>query len=96
MFMPNYAVIIKDAPSDCRWEIKERPKTYAGYRDLMLPPEIMEKVRKAGILPYKEMGGWNDIGTLTKTDQYTMESKRADVHNKINPYYAAAAKYDTK
>lgn len=134
--------------SDRQWEIKDRPKTYAGYRNVTLPPDIMDKVKaaaqiaesntpiiaykpdglykrfrratiKAGIYPYKyhalrhyfatfchsigipdqyimEMGGWDDIGTLTKIYQHTMENKRDDVHKKINQYYNAVKMYDTK
>ena len=29
------------------WEIKNRPKSFAGYRDVRLPPDIMEKVHSA-------------------------------------------------
>ena len=50
--------------SDARWEIEERPKTYVGYRDIILPPEIMEKVKKAAdeckigfpVIPYTPDG----------------------------------------
>lgn len=131
-----------------RWEIRERPKTYAGYRDITLPEDIMEKVKAAasecpndqpilkykpdglykrfrkateaaGVYPYKyhslrhyfatfchsigipdqyimEMGGWDDIGTLTKIYQHTMGSKRENINNKISQYYDQIKIYDTK
>ena len=126
------------------WVINERPKTYAGYRNVPLPPDIMQKVKaaaascpddqpivnykpsglfksfrratkRAGIYPYKyhslrhyfatfchsigipdqyimEMGGWDDIGTLTKIYQHTMENKKDDMNKKINQYYTSVSK----
>lgn len=130
--------------SNCIWEIKDRPKTFAGYRNVPLPPDIMQKVKaaaascpddqpivnykpsglyksfrhatkRAGIYPYKyhalrhyfatfchsigipdqyimEMGGWDDIGTLTKIYQHTMENKKDDINKKINQYYISVSK----
>lgn len=134
--------------SSTGWQVKERPKTYAGYRDVTLPPDIMQKVKaaakhcppdqtivkykpaglysafrsatkKAGLYPYKyhslrhyfatfchsigipdqyimEMGGWDDIGTLTKIYQHTMENKKDNFNDNIAQYYDNLKEYDTK
>lgn len=39
-----------------------------------------------------EMGGWDDVGTLTKIYQHTMENKKDDMTKKINQYYTSVSK----
>lgn len=31
--------------TDNKWVLKDQPKTYAGYRDIPLPPEVMDKLK---------------------------------------------------
>lgn len=119
--------------------IKNRPKTFAGYRSIYLPTDVMQQIlaladatpddtpvislnprqiydkfrqitRKAGVYPFKyhslrhyfasychsigipdqyimKMGGWDDISTLTKIYQHTMDDRMEDARKQMLDYY---------
>lgn len=131
-------VMVKDQTGN--WVIKEQPKTYAGYRDVPLPPDVMEKVRseakgknpteriidmcpqtvytaykrviqRCGLPDFKfhalrhyfatfchslgipdqyiaEIGGWDDVATLTRIYQHTMKNKKSSVADMISAHYS--------
>lgn len=125
--------------------VKDSPKSYAGFRNIPLPGDIMQDVREnikedgsiinynpgslnaafrrltkqCNMYPYKfhalrhyfatfchaqgipdqyimQIGGWDDVGTLTKIYQHTMPEKMDDVVNVIDEYYKSMTKNMTK
>ena len=119
-----------------KYVIKKSPKTYAGFRDVPLPDEIIIKLKAlvkpdgsvfhytpnslnsafrrltkhCKMYPYKfhalrhyfasfchakgipdqyimQIGGWDDVNTLTKIYQHTMDDEMENTINKILSFY---------
>ncbi len=126
--------------TDKEWVLKEQPKTYAGYRDVPLPADVLQKlhaaiegkkdservvemcpqtvytafkrvIKRTGLPDFKfhslrhyfatfchslgipdqyiaEIGGWDDVATLTKIYQHTQKNKKSSVAAMINTHYS--------
>ena len=118
-----------------KYIIKNSPKTYAGFRDVPLPDDIITKLKelsndgsvfhytpnslnsafrrltkKCKLYPYKfhslrhffasychakgipdqyimQIGGWDDVGTLTKIYQHTMDDEMEHTSNIIRGFF---------